>query len=61
MKTFLITMLVLLVIALGSTSFNLQGSHPRIPRSVSRKDDLIALFIQAGMLVWIINLLLGLP
>lgn len=60
MKPFLITMLVLYVIALGSTSFNLQGDYPR-QRTVSRGEDLVGLFIQVGLLVWTINLLMALP
>ena len=60
MTAFLITQVVLLVLSLGGTSFNLQGSYPR-QRSVSRTEDMVGLFIQVGMLVWGINLLLALP
>lgn len=59
MKAFLITMLVLYVIALGGLSFNLQGGYPR-QRTISRREDMVALFIQVGLLVWVINLLTAL-
>jgi hypothetical protein len=60
MTAFLITQMVLLMVSLGGTSFNLQCSYPR-QRNVSRTEDLIGLFIQVGMLVWVINLLLAMP
>ncbi|WP_131193485.1 hypothetical protein [Phytopseudomonas daroniae] len=60
MTAFLITMLVLHVIGLGCTSSNLQGNYPRT-KSTSRSEDLIAMFIQIGMLVWTLTLLLDLP
>lgn len=60
MKAFLITLVVLYVIGLGGTSSNLQKDYPR-QRSISRSEDLIALFMQVGMLVWVINLLVSLP
>lgn len=59
MTAFLITMVVLHVIGLGGTSSNLQRKYPRI-KSTSRGEDLIAMIIQIGMLVWSLTLLLDL-
>lgn len=57
MTTYLITMLVLTIVGLGGTSHHLQGAYPR-QRTTGRGEDLVALCIQVGLLVWIINLLL---
>lgn len=60
MTIYLITMLVLGLIGITGTSHALRGEYPR-QRSISRTEHLISLFIQAGMLVWIITLLLNRP
>lgn len=57
MTAYLITMLVITIVGLGSTSHHLQGAYPR-QKTTCRRDDLITLCLQVGMLVWIINLLL---
>jgi len=57
MTAYLITMLVITIVGLGSTSHHLQGAYPR-QKTTCLRDDLITLCLQVGMLVWIINLLL---
>lgn len=60
MTTYLITMLILAIIGVTGTGHALRGEYPR-QRSISRAEHLISLFIQVGMLVWIITLLLNRP
>lgn len=40
MTTYLVTMLVLTILGLGSTSHHLQGAYPR-QRTSGRSDDLV--------------------